>query len=270
MTANLNIEVARRSNVLRVPNAATRFRPTRDTFAALNQAITPDIERALGGGRGGFNGRGRGDAGMGTGARQNGAAGTSAANRPQGQGTGLPAAGQGGAAFQRGGGDQPGTGRGNFANMTPEERQKRMQERLAQMSPEERQQFEARMRDRMAQGGGRGTGASGTGPRGAAPAQAATATGAQTIDSLFGPLPVTESRGRVWLYIDKQLKPVSLRLGISDGTWTEVLDGNELQPGQEVVTNVTTGAEPAQRPGNQSPAGNPLMGPQRGGFRGRG
>ena len=32
MTANVNIEIARRSNVLRVPNAALRFRPTRDTF----------------------------------------------------------------------------------------------------------------------------------------------------------------------------------------------------------------------------------------------
>ena len=58
MTANVNIEIARKANVLRVPNAALRFRPTRDTFVALNQAITPDIERALGGGRGGF-GRGR-------------------------------------------------------------------------------------------------------------------------------------------------------------------------------------------------------------------
>ena len=70
----------------------------------------------------------------------------------------------------------------------------------------------------------------------------------------------------MWLYINKQLKPVNLRLGISDGTWTEVLDGNELQPGTEVVTNVTTGLETPQRPGNQNPgAGNPLMGPQRGG-----
>ena len=59
MTANVNIEIARKSNVLRVPNAALRFRPTRDTFVALNQEITPDIERALGGGRGGFGRGGR-------------------------------------------------------------------------------------------------------------------------------------------------------------------------------------------------------------------
>ncbi|HTL43215.1 MAG TPA: efflux RND transporter periplasmic adaptor subunit [Vicinamibacterales bacterium] len=286
MTANLNIEVARRSNVLRVPNAALRFRPTRDTFTALNQAITPDIERALGGGRGGFGrgGSGRGgDTGGMTGGTRNGAANGQPANgRPPA--AGQLAANQSGAAFQRGGGDQAsasggnqGGGRGNFANMTPEERQKRMQERLAQMTPEQRQQFEQRMKDRIAQGGGSGTGQTAQGANGARaqtpqpPAQSGMSKtmaggGAQTVDALFGPLPVTESRGRVWLDINKQLKPVNLRLGISDGTWTEVLDGNELQPGTEVVTNVATGLETQQRPGNQSPgAGNPLMGPQRGG-----
>ncbi len=37
MTANVNIEIARRSNVLRVPNTALRFRPTAEIFAALGQ-----------------------------------------------------------------------------------------------------------------------------------------------------------------------------------------------------------------------------------------
>jgi RND family efflux transporter MFP subunit len=265
MTANLNIEVARRSNVLRVPNAAIRFRPTRDTFTALNQAITPDIERALGGGRGGFGGRGfgRDSGGMsGTGGTHTGNGAQAAANAPQG-----------GTAFQRGGGDvggASGSGSGGSANMTPEERQKRMQERLAQMSPEQRQQFEERMKERGYNiGDQNAAGATAARPRnpqaaGATPSKA-MAGGAQTIDSLFGPLPTVESRGRVWLYINKQLKPVNLRLGISDGTWTEVLDGNELQPGTEVVTNVTTGLE-TQRPANQSSgSSNPLMGPQRGG-----
>ena len=330
MTANLNIEIARRSNVLRVPNAALRFRPTRDTFTALNQPITPDIERALGGGRGGF-GRGgqRGDVARGSGADagapsgqaatpQQHAAGSQPQARPaQGrpaQSAAAPAQPQnqqaragggdarrggdqpgGSPAFQRGGGDAStgsaqasgGGGRGGFANMTPEERQKRFEERMAQMTPEEREAFQARMRERMAQGGG-GFGGGFGGGRGGGQAQgapagergqqpqgqqaprpektaAATASSAQTIDSLFGPLPVTEGRGRVWLYINKQLKPVSLRTGISDGTWTEVLDPNELQPNTDVVTNVVTGLETQQRPGQQNPTSNPLMGPQRGG-----
>jgi hypothetical protein len=94
-----------------------------------------------------------------------------------------------------------------------------------------------------------------------------TGTGnATTIDSLFGPLPTVETRGRVWLYINKQLKPVSLRLGISDATNTEVLDGNELQPGTEVVTAVILPSQTNAPAGATGGAGqNPLMGPQRGG-----
>jgi HlyD family secretion protein len=37
MTATVAIEIARRENVLRIPNAALRFRPTREIFAALGQ-----------------------------------------------------------------------------------------------------------------------------------------------------------------------------------------------------------------------------------------
>src|SRR6476620_6931620 len=59
MTANVSIEIARKSNVLRVPAAATRFRPTAETFAALKQEPPPDF------GRGGFGGRGRNAGGTG-------------------------------------------------------------------------------------------------------------------------------------------------------------------------------------------------------------
>ena len=52
MTANVNIEIARRTDVLRVPNAALRFRPTNEMFAALGQTPPP-----AGGGRGGGRGR---------------------------------------------------------------------------------------------------------------------------------------------------------------------------------------------------------------------
>ena len=49
MTATVTIEVARRDDVLRVPNAALRFRPTNDIFAALKQEVPPEMQR---GGRG--------------------------------------------------------------------------------------------------------------------------------------------------------------------------------------------------------------------------
>ena len=50
---------------------------------------------------------------------------------------------------------------------------------------------------------------------------------------------------------------------MTDGTYSEVIDG-DLKEGQEVVVNMVTGLEPVTRPG-QPAAGNPLMGPQRGG-----
>ena len=67
MTANVTIEIARRSNVLRIPNAALRFRPTTDMFAALKHAGSArDLNRGWpaavarpggsGGGRRGGNG----------------------------------------------------------------------------------------------------------------------------------------------------------------------------------------------------------------------
>jgi hypothetical protein len=195
--------------------------------------------------------------------------------------------------------------------MTPEERRKRMEERLAQMTPEERAAFEERMAARrngqggfgggqgqggfgggqgqggfgggQAQAGGGRGGFSGNGQnRGGANANAAgnqpgtrnpnlgrvasaptMATGATTIDSLFGPLPQVETRGQAWLWENKQLKQVRLRLGVSDGTYTEVLQSDpEVKEGTEVVTNVII--EQATTTPGANNANNPLMGPQRG------
>jgi HlyD family secretion protein len=56
MTANVTIEIARRSDVIRVPNAALRFRPTNDIFAALNQPVPPEMQRGAGRSAGGAAG----------------------------------------------------------------------------------------------------------------------------------------------------------------------------------------------------------------------
>ena len=176
--------------------------------------------------------------------------------------------------------------------MTPEERRKRFEERMAQTTPEERERMQARMREggggRGGFGGGNREGGAGAGggnrdggarqgAGGASGAQAgnrqggrtsqpagipATAQGATTIDSLFGPLPVVESRGTAWQYENKQLKAIRLRLGVSDGTFTEVLNESDVPANAEVVTSMTTGLE--QRNTNQNQGNNPLMGPQRG------
>ena len=57
MTANLKIQIARKTNVPRVANAALRFRPTPDMFTALNQPVPADAGRGgRGGGQGGQGG----------------------------------------------------------------------------------------------------------------------------------------------------------------------------------------------------------------------
>jgi HlyD family secretion protein len=363
MTANVTIEIARKSNVLRMPAAATRFRPTADIFAALKQEPPPDF------GRGGFGGGGRNARGGGGGGGFGGPNGGPTGGPNQGGGQpsaaapttgGAPAAAtatqgsrptqtatvapngqrqQGSPAEARGGGDRmpnsggqasgenqgnggrggngggfSGGGRGGFDpnNMTPEqreERRKRMEERMAAMTPEERAAFQEKMAQRAAQGGGRGgsgndqnqgggrggfgggqqpnAGGQGNGMRqdgnqNAASQSAANQSGAgqgsrgsrvasapamnnsaTTIDSLFGPLPSVESRGQAWLYENKQLKQVRLRLGVTDGQNIEILDGPpEVKEGVEVVTNVII-ETPNTTPGANN-ANNPLLGPQRG------
>lgn len=277
MTADLNIEISRKSDVLRVPAAATRFRPTEEMFTVLNQELPPELQR--GGGRGGASQDGRG---RGQGSGQPGAAPS--------QG-GQPAASQGGANTGAASNDPErpqggertaggrGNGRGGFdPGMTSEERRKRMEERLKTMTPEERERFQQRMAQR---GGGETAGTRGDqgfgrrdmsrGIAGSVSGGNAIASGASSIDALFAPLPPVESRGRVWLYIDKKLKAVNVRLGISDGTFTELISG-DIQEGQSVVVNMVTGLEPPRVPGQQG-GNNPLMGqpqPQRGSPRGGG
>ena len=195
MTANVNIEIARRDNVLRLPAGALRFRPTNDIFAALGQQPPADLAA----GRGGRGGQAR-------------------PASPTGATT--PKPGEGGGAARE---------------------------------------------PRMAARGRGGRGAAAPAPGGA------VASGAQTIDALFAPLQSVTTPGRVWVVSDAagrpELKPLRVRAGISDGQWTELVDG-ELQEGQEVVTGVLLSNAAPQVPGTSG--SNPLMGPQRGrGGRGR-
>jgi len=144
-------------------------------------------------------------------------------------------------------------------------------DRFKAMTPEEQDQFISRLKER---GGDPSAFEAARAPaKGKKPGAAATPATPQatTIDALFAPLPTIETRGRAWLYVDNQLKLVNLRLGISDGTYTEVLSANELPETTEVVTSVTgVGTSTRTQPAQQN-NGNPLMpgrgpgGPGRGG-----
>jgi HlyD family secretion protein len=267
----VKIEIAKRTNVLRIPNAALRFRPTNEIFAALKQTPPAEANIFAGGGRGGRGAAGPGGQGAaGPGANQSAPsatvprapAGAVATANPQAGAT--PGRGEGRGRMGGGGG-----GRGGFGGGDPSdpEFQARMLERFKTMPPDQQEAFLARMKER---GGDTSRFVAAQQPARKAGAASNTVQ-AQTIDALFPPLPVVESRGRAWLHIDNQLKPVALRLGISDGTYTEVIS-DELQETSEVVTGVT-GLTPARGTPTQGGSGNPLMpgrGPGGGGRGGRG
>lgn len=168
------------------------------------------------------------------------------------------------------GGFGPGGGAGRgpwaLANLTPEQREERRRQRQARMAAEGRE---------ASAGGASGEAVGRPAGQGAQPARVASTPprattasgGATTIDALFGPLPPQVSFARVWLETDGRLTPVRVRLGITDGQFTELLS-DELAEGTRLVTNVVTGQQAAQRPTGGA-TGNPLMGPmgppQRGG-----
>jgi HlyD family secretion protein len=266
MTANVNVEIARRSDVVRVPNSALRFRPTPEIFAALGLTQPQPGGKAPGA-----------PGSQGTRSSQ-GSPGSMGARGPQGaqgaadgQSAPVPQAaaprGEGAPIARRGPGDQPGNQNATGAPKalgeprdTPTPREPgalsaprepgsgrgmdpaRMAERMQSMSPEQREQFMARMRERGGNGGGGGRARGRSSEAAAEPTPNPRPPGATTVDALFGPLPEVETRGQVWRYVDKQLTPVRLRLGITDGQMTELLEG-DLEPGIELVTNITTGTE---------------------------
>ena len=159
MTANLKVEVSRKADALRVPNAAVRFRPSIDLFAALNEPVPPDAQ---------IGGRGRGGRG-GQGGRNGGVAQTTP-TPPASASAQQPAQQSPGSSDRpRGRGGRRGNARGG-------------DDAAAKTAPDPSAAISTLFRPKYGE-----------------------AQSASTIDALFAPLPVIESRGRVWLFIDKQL-----------------------------------------------------------------
>ena len=269
MTANLKIQIERREDAVRVPNAAIRFRPTNDMFAALNQPVPPEASGRGGRGGTGANGNGGGrNAGNGgnrggqsapavaanSASGEGGSAPTSnQAVAPRGSDNGAPAADNGGrgrggrrggadAAGGNGGNGSAGGGRGGgrggpmtmdrFMAMPPDQQQQYLDR--AKQRGDDVKQFEAAL----------------------SKASAAKQNAAETIDALFPPLVVREQAARVWKYEGGQLKPVNIRTGITDGNTTELIGGG-LEAGAELVTGMVLPGQTRQAtPAN----GNPLLG----------
>jgi HlyD family secretion protein len=180
MTANVSVIIAERNDVLKIPNAALRFRPPEAvTGGATNSSprVAGQPQRSAGeGGGGGF----RQGAGGGGG---------------PGSGTGPGSGGSQGGGNGPGGGPRgPGTGEGSGAR--PRQRPERQ-----------------------------------------------TARTVYVLEKSSDPKE------------QPKLKPVQVKLGITDGVSTEVLDG--LEEGTEVVTGAFSSGDNASR---QGPSGNPFGG----------
>lgn len=201
MTANASILVADHKDVLRIPNAALRFRPP--AGAAIEGQTNAPV---------------KGQAEIAT----------------TGPFAGLPI---------------PPWSKGERRRPTDEERTAYE----ASLTPEQKQKYQeimTAMRARFAQReseGGAGGGGGGERPRRTEP----TGPRTQTIYVLETNGSATPERGQA-------LKPVTVKVGISDGANTEVLEG--LAENDVVAVGTVTTTEPAGPP---SPFGNPFGGPRR-------
>jgi HlyD family secretion protein len=78
---------------------------------------------------------------------------------------------------------------------------------------------------------------------------------AERIDELFAPLPKADARGTVWSWDEsaKRFTAIPVRVGVTDGSVTELLEGG-VRVGDELVTGVIA---PASQ--NGRPTQNPLL-----------
>ena len=221
MTANASIITAQRRDVLRIPNAALRFRPPED-------AVVKGETNAPAARTGGTNGMVVADG----------------SGPPRGEG-----------------GERP--------------NREEMRKRFESMTPEQREQMRARFA--ASGGGGRGMGG---GPGGGA-MSSSDGPGTRTVFMLEGSSgPATEkvtgkAPGMAGLIAGlgstgkekPVLKQVTIKTGISDGAFTEVLEG--LKDGDVIVTGVNLAATGTATAAGTRPPTTPFGGPFGGGMRPR-
>lgn len=217
LTANLRIIVNTAEDVLRIPNAALRFRPSAEMFTALGLEPPPQPTRV---GRGG-------GAPMGPNAAQ--PAGPAPA--PAAQAGAAPGLQPAVATVADAGAPQAGPGRagrggrGTFGPPPPQGG--------APVPP--------MAGARGGRQGGRGAGAA---LQPVALANGGSQTGSpiqsdRKIDEFFAPIEVQPQPGTVWVWDEnaRTLTDVRVMTGISDGQFSQLVSG-DLTEGQEVVTNI--------------------------------
>ena len=70
------------------------------------------------------------------------------------------------------------------------------------------------------------------------------------------------AKGTVWIYETDRLRPVEVTAGATDGSFTEVVDG-DVREGTKVATRVTLAGAATATPAAASSSSNPLMGQRR-------
>jgi HlyD family secretion protein len=171
-----------------------------------------------------------------------------------GRGTNNQMAARRGSSSGEGSGTSGGSSGGEGGDRPRSEERRR---RFESMTPEQREEFRARMRS----GGGGPGGPGGMGGMGGGMGRSGGDGPANRVVYVIDKSATTDQN-------QPQLKPVTIKTGISDATSTEVLEG--LQEGDQVVVGVNlpvgSAAAGAMRPPGGGPFGGPFGG---GGFRGR-
>jgi hypothetical protein len=133
---------------------------------------------------------------------------------------------------------------------------------MGNLTPEQMAQFQQQFGGR---GGRGGNGGGGRGGRNGNQQMANAVVGdvvpvternASKIDDLFAAVPKRTQQSQVWLYDEKaadpnkKLRQVSVRLGLSDGQFSELMWSAEpLPPGTQVVASVTPPPSALPKPG---------------------
>ncbi len=228
MTANLTITIAERTNVLKVPNSALRFRPA---------DVTPEKLRELfsGGREGGGNAGEQRKPGEAPAAGQ-----PSPADKPKAQADGgkPPMGGQRGEGRpgERGMGTGVGGGSSQAAGGAPRV---------------EGQRADGQRGSGPNTGGGRPAG----GPNAGAPAGGGANPGGFGSGGMQTAAVVQGQRRIVWvLGADGKPQPRRIRLGITDGASTEIAEG-ELKEGDAVITAQNTTTANRATPTSSRPPG---------------